>query len=119
MKKAVTATTMARGTAVNSSKMTAVQSVYIGVRRSAQVGHIVGLGVFLVLAAAGPARAGIDFTGCTSGPDGSITCNTVPTGNTLTDDIDARYDLDSEASPGWSEFEPDEGFDQDFGGMGD
>ena len=118
MKKAVTATTMARGTAVNSSRMTAVQSVYMKVLGSAQVGHIVGLGALLLLAA-GSAHAGIDFTGCTSGPDGSITCNTVPTGNTLTDDIDARYDLDSEASPGWSEFEPYEGFDQDFGGMGD
>ena len=113
MKKAVTATTMARGTAVNSSKMTAVQSVYMRVRRSAQVGHIVGLGVFLVLAGAGPAQAGIDFTGCTSGPDGSITCNTVPTGNTLTDDIDARYGLDDEASPGWSEYEPYQGFDDE------
>ena len=118
MKKAVTATTMARGTAVNSSRMTAVQSVYMKALGSAQVGHIVALGVLLALGV-GPVQAGIDFTGCTSGPDGSITCNTVPTGNTLTDDIDARYDLDSEASPGWSEFEPDEGFDQDFGGMGD
>ena len=118
MKKAVTATTMARGTAVNRSRMTAVQSVYMKVLGSAQVGHIVALGVLFALGV-GPAQAGIDFTGCTSGPDGSITCNTVPTGNTLTDDIDARYDLDSEASPGWSEFEPYEGFDQDFGGMGD
>ena len=112
MKKAVTATTMARGTAVNSSRMTAVQSVYMKRLGSAQVGHIVGLGALLLLAA-GPAHAGIDFTGCTSGPDGSITCNTVPTGNTLTDDIDARYDLDSEASPGWSEFEPYQGFDDE------
>ena len=45
--------------------------------------------------------------------DGSITCNTVPTGNTLTDDIDARYGLDDEASPGWSEFEPYQGFDDE------
>ena len=73
--------------------MTAVQSVYMKGLGSAQVGHIVGLGALLLLAA-GPAHAGIDFTGCTSGPDGSITCNTVPTGNTLTDDIDARYGLD-------------------------
>ena len=112
MKKAVTATTMARGTAVNSSRMTAVQSVYMKGLGSAQVGHIVGLGALLLLAA-GPAQAGIDFTGCTSGPDGSITCNTVPTGNTLTDDIDARYGLDDEASPGWSEFEPYQGFDDE------
>ena len=110
MKKAVTATTMARGTAVNSSRMTAVQSVYMKVVGSAHMGHIVGLGALLMLAAV-PAQAGIDFTGCSSGPDGSITCNTVPTGNTLTDDIDARYGLDSEASPGWNEFEPYQEFD--------
>ena len=112
MKNAVTATTMARGTAVKRSRMTAVQSVYMKVVESAQVRHIVGLGVLLLLTAS-PAQAGIDFTGCTSGPDGSITCNTVPTGNTLTDDIDARYGLDSEASPGWSEYEPYQGFDDE------
>jgi len=110
MKKAVIATTTASGAAVNSSKITAVQSVYMKVRQSAQTRHIVGLGVLLLLAA-GPVQAGIDFTGCTSGPDGSITCNTVPTGNTLTDDIDARYGLDDEASPGWSEYEPYQGFE--------
>ena len=112
MKNAVTATTMARGTAVNSSRMTAVQSVYMKRLGLAQVGHILGLGALLLLAA-GPAWAGVDFTGCTSGPDGSITCNTVPTGNTLTDDIDARYGLDDEASPGWSEYEPYQGFDDE------
>ena len=36
-------------------------------------------------------------------------------GKTLTNEIDARFDLDSEASPGWSEFNPDQGFDDDFG----
>jgi|TARA_Y100000991_G_scaffold202344_1_gene176099 hypothetical protein len=118
MKKVVTATTTAKGAAVNSSKITAVQSVYMKRVQTVLKCHILGIGVLLLMGAL-PAQAGIDFTGCTSGPDGSITCNTVPTGNTLTDDIDARYDLDSEASPGWSEFEPDQGFDQDFGGMGD
>ena len=118
MKKVVTATTTTKGAAVNSSKITAVQSVYMKRVQTVLKGHILGIGVLLLMGTL-PAQAGIDFTGCTSGPDGSITCNTVPTGNTLTDDIDARYDLDSEASPGWSEFEPDQGFDQDFGGMGD
>jgi hypothetical protein len=118
MKKVVTATTTAKGAAVNSSKITAVQSVYMKRVQTVLKCHILGIGVLLLMGAL-PAQAGIDFTGCTSGPDGSITCNPVPTGNTLTDDIDARYDLDSEASPGWSEFEPDQGFDQDFGGMGD
>jgi hypothetical protein len=39
----------------------------------------------------------------------------VQPGKTLTNEIDARFDLDSEASPGWSEFNPDQGFDDDFG----
>lgn len=39
----------------------------------------------------------------------------VPTGKTLTNEIDAGFDLDSEASPSSSEFNPDQGFDDDFG----
>ena len=117
MKKVVTATTTAKGAAVNSSKITAVQSVYMKRVQTVLKGHILGMGVLLLVGAL-PAQAGIDFTGCTSGPDGSITCNTVPTGNTLTDDIDARYGLDDQASPGWSEYEPYQGFDDDFGGEG-
>ena len=116
MKKAVTATTMASGTAVKSSRMTAVQSVYMAVFGSAQVRHILGLGVLLVLAAAGPAQAGIDFTGCTSGPDGSITCNTVPYGNTRANMIDGEYGLLDQASPGWAEYNPYEGYDDMLGG---
>ena len=114
MKKAVTATTMARGTAVNSSRMTAVQSVYIEPQQQKIRGIILGLGLLFALGG-GPVVAGVEFTGCSDGPGGSVTCNTVPTGNTLTNEIDARFDLDSEASPGWSEFNPDQGFDDDFG----
>jgi hypothetical protein len=62
-----------------------------------------------------PARAGVQFENCVQGSDGSITCDTVPTGNTAMDDVDARYGLLQQASPGWSEFNPYEGYDEDFG----
>lgn len=60
--------------------------------------------------------ANVQFENCVSGADGSITCDTVPTGNTLMNDVDARYGLLQNASPGWSEFEPYQGYDDDFGG---
>ena len=94
--------------------MTAVQSVYIEPQKQKGRFSILGLGLLLAHCSA-PVFAGVEFTGCTDGPDGSVTCNTEPTGNTLTDEIDARFDLDSEASPSWSEFNPDQGFDDDFG----
>ena len=37
-------------------------------------------------------------------------------GNTLADDEAARYGLFDEASPGWAEFDPYEGYDDMFGG---
>ncbi len=40
----------------------------------------------------------------------------MPTGETLVDDESARYGLLNQASPGWSEFNPYEGYDEDFGG---
>ena len=61
-------------------------------------------------------RAGVQFENCVHGSDGSITCDTVPTGNTLFDDEAARYGLLQDASPGWSEFDPYEGLDDEFGG---
>jgi hypothetical protein len=60
--------------------------------------------------------ANVQFENCVTGADGSITCDTVPTGNTLMNDVDARYGLLQNASPGWSEFEPYQGYDDDFGG---
>ena len=63
-----------------------------------------------------PGWAGIQFENCVRGAGGSITCDTAPTGNTLMNDIDARYGLLQQASPGWSEFDPYAGYDQDFGG---
>jgi len=75
-------------------------------------------GVAVLAAATLPlaAHAGVQFENCVRGSDGSITCDTVPTGNTLLNDESARYGLLNDASPGWSEFEPYEGLDDEFGG---
>jgi hypothetical protein len=75
---------------------------------------IIGLG--LLLSTGVPATAGVVFDNCSTAADGSVTCDTQPTGNTATDAIDAQYGLMDEASPGWNEFMPYEGFDDDFGG---
>lgn len=69
----------------------------------------------LLLACSTAGHAGVRFDDCSTQADGSITCDTRPTGGTLEDDLDARYGLLDEASPGWSEFQPYEGFDDDFG----
>jgi hypothetical protein len=63
-----------------------------------------------------PAQAGVEFDNCQPTADGGISCDTRPTGNTLMDDESARYGLFNDASPGWSEFDPDQGFEDDFGG---
>jgi len=63
-----------------------------------------------------PAGAGVRFVNCVSGADGSISCDTQPTGNTLMDDEAARYGLFDQASPGWSEYNPYEGYDAMLGG---
>ena len=139
MKKAAVATTTARGAAVNSSKITAVQSVYIAQRpnrrhhpskpfwlpipvarifpmalifRSALAVGAISTGLLL----GQPGRAGVEFDNCQPTADGGISCDTRPTGNTQMDDEAARYGLFNDASPGWSEFDPDQGFEDDLGG---
>jgi len=72
--------------------------------------------VALALLAAPLAQAGVRFENCQAGADGSITCDTVPTGATLADDEAARYGLFQNASPGWNEFDPFAGYGDDFGG---
>ena len=72
--------------------------------------------VVLAVLVSGPALAGVRFENCQSAPDGSISCDTVPTGNTLMQDVDARFGLLDNASPGWAEFDPYAGFEDDFGG---
>ena len=157
MKNTLVPTTAARGTAVNRSRITAVQSVYIGCgqrfkspfqqvscalsagamdwgalpRRAMPLpdsvfrGHhpsglprllFAGVLLGLLLAAASPLLAGVRFENCVTSADGSITCDTVPTGNTLADDEAARFGLFSNASPGWNEFDPYAGYEDDFGG---
>jgi hypothetical protein len=63
-----------------------------------------------------PAGAGVQFQNCVRGSGGAISCDTVPTGNTLMQAIDARAGLLQQASPGWSEFDPFAGYNEDFGG---
>ena len=70
----------------------------------------------LALLVGGSARAGVVFDDCVTAADGSITCDTRPTGNTLLDDEAARYGLFDQASPGWAEYNPYEGDDQMLGG---
>ncbi len=43
--------------------------------------------------------------------DGGITCNTVPEVNTRMQMIDGESGLLDEASPGWSEYDPYEGYE--------
>ncbi|MFM7733009.1 MAG: hypothetical protein ACKO6F_06035 [Cyanobium sp.] len=62
-----------------------------------------------------PARAGVHFENCSRGADGSLTCDTVPTCDTLLNDRDAQFGLFQNASPGWNEFNPFQGYDEDFG----
>lgn len=69
---------------------------------------------FLLLAFT-PAHAGVQFENCVRGPGGSLTCDTVPTGDTLLNDKDAQFGLFQNASPGWNEFNPFQGYDEDFG----
>jgi hypothetical protein len=77
---------------------------------------LAGVLLLSLMGGAGPSLANVQFENCVTGADGSITCDTVPTGNTLMNDVDARYGLLQNASPGWSEFEPYQGYDDDFGG---
>jgi len=72
--------------------------------------------LILGLLTAAPAEAGVRFENCATASDGSISCDTVPTGNTLMRDEDARFGLLDNASPGWAEFDPYAGYEDDFGG---
>ena len=63
----------------------------------------------------GAARAGVQFENCVRGLDGSLTCDTVPTGDTYLTDKARQFGLFQNASPGWNEFNPFEGYDEDFG----
>lgn len=118
MKKAAVATTTASGAAVSSSRMTAVQSVYIP---ALQVGATIipalppfpamarlpaALIVLGLLSLPLAAVAQVRFIDCAPTPDGGISCDTQPEGDTLLDDEAARFGLFQGASPGWNEFLP-------------
>jgi len=65
----------------------------------------------LVAACAMPGHAHVVFDNCQTLPGGAVSCNTRPTGNTRDNDEAARYGLFDQASPGWNEYDPDEGYD--------
>ena len=132
MKNVVVATTTASGAAVSSSRITAVQSVYIAAEggalpssQSTPGAPLPMLSAFrcrLALAAAlalalplAPVagRAGVRFENCQPTADGGISCDTRPDGDTLLDDEAARFGLFNEASPGWAEYSP-YGWDDDI-----
>ena len=79
--------------------------------RMAGLGLILGLAPGLM-----PVRANVIFKNCVPIAGGGITCDTRPEGNTLMNDEAARYGLFDQASPGWDEFEPYQGYDDMFGG---
>jgi len=74
------------------------------------------LALAAVLLPLAPVLAGVEFDNCQPTADGGISCDTRPSGNTLMDDESVRYGLFNDASPGWNEFDPDQGFEDDFGG---
>jgi len=76
---------------------------------------LVGLGLGLPPGLT-PVRADVVFQNCVPVAGGGITCDTRPEGNTLMNDEAARYGLFDQASPGWDEFEPYQGYDDMFGG---
>ena len=65
---------------------------------------------------ANPVNAQIRFDECQPAAGGGITCNTVPYGNTRANMIDGEYGLLDQASPGWAEYNPYEGYDDMLGG---
>ncbi|MEB3352973.1 MAG: lactate dehydrogenase [Cyanobacteriota bacterium] len=85
-------------------------------RRCTPLGPGLGRLLAITVLCSQPALAGVQFVNCSRGTDGSISCDTVPTGNTLMNDVDARYGLLQQASPGWNEFDPYAGYNEDFGG---
>lgn len=127
MKKAAVPTTTARGAAVSSSRITAVQSVYIAAgckasplsqlirqlrHQALQLSPLLLTIPFFAL----QAQADVVFQNCQSTADGSISCDTRPTGATWLNDEAARYGLLNQASPGWAEFDPYQGYEDMLGG---
>ena len=86
-----------------------------GLARGLALSLELGLGLGLA-SGLNPVRADVVFQNCVPVAGGGITCDTRPEGNTLMNDEAARYGLFDQASPGWDEFEPYQGYDDMFGG---
>ncbi|KEF41159.1 MAG: hypothetical protein ER33_13080 [Cyanobium sp. CACIAM 14] len=67
-----------------------------------------------MLSSSGGAWAGVQFENCVTGSDGSLTCDTVPSGGTFVDDVEARYGLLPNAGMGWNEADPHQGREDGF-----
>ena len=61
-------------------------------------------------------EAQVRFDDCQPVAGGGVTCNTVPYGNTREQMIDGEYGLLDQASPGWAEYDPYEGYEDMLGG---
>ena len=72
-----------------------------------------GFGAVLlaILAVVMPSRAQVRFDDCRAMAGGGVTCNTVPYGNTRMQMIDGENQLLDQASPGWAEYDPYEGYE--------
>jgi len=127
MKKAAVPTTTARGAAVSSSRITAVQSVYIAaVCKASPLSQLIrqlrhqALHLSPLLLAipffSFQAQAHVLFQNCQSTPDGGISCDSWPTGATWLNDEAAQEGLHNRASPGWAEFDSYQGHEEMLSG---
>ena len=72
--------------------------------------------VTITTSLANPVRGQVRFDECQPVGGGGITCKTVPYGNTRANMIDGELSLMDQASPGWAEYNPYEGYDDILGG---
>mgnify|MGYP003326311035 CR=1 FL=1 len=72
--------------------------------------------LMLWICASTSVQAQVRFDDCQPIAGGGVTCNTVPYGNTRAQMIDGEYDLLDQASPGWAEYDPSEGYEDMLGG---
>ena len=68
------------------------------------------------VSAVSSAQAQVRFDDCQPVAGGGITCNMVPYGNARADMVDGECGLRDQASSGWAEYNPYEGYDDMFGG---
>ena len=73
--------------------------------------RFVAFGLLTLLFCSGSTGAQVRFDDCEPSAAGGVTCNTVPEGNTRMQMIDGESGLLDEASPGWSEYDPYQGYE--------